>query len=92
MSHLSSTVYINQALNEIERKLGIKTIKTTTEELRKSGLFDIISDASTAAAFIYQGDIYVNEDIAGTDSKVHELLHILMGAMKFKIQNYMQIL
>ena len=84
MSHLSSTVYINQALNEIERKLGIKTIKTTTEELRKSGLFDIISDASTAAAFIYQGDIYVNEDIAGTDSKVHELLHILMGAMKFK--------
>jgi hypothetical protein len=47
-------------------------------------LFDIISDASTAAAFIYQGDIYVNEDIAGTDSKVHELLHVLMGAMKFK--------
>lgn len=84
MSHLSSTVYINQALEEVGRKLGIKTINTTSAELIKSGLLDIIPEASTAAAFIYNGDIYVNEDIAGIDSKVHELLHILMGSMKFK--------
>ena len=84
MSYLSSSVYINQALNEVERKLGIKTINTTSAELTKSGLLNIIPEASTAAAFIYKGDIYVNEDNAGTDSKVHELLHILMGAMKFK--------
>lgn len=84
MSYLSSSVYINQALNEVERKLGIKTINTTSAELIKSGLLNIIPEASTAAAFIYNGDIYVNEDIAGTDSKVHELLHVLMGAMKFK--------
>lgn len=92
MSNLSSTVYINQALNELERKLGLKTITTTTAELRKKGLLDIIPEASTAAAFVYKGDIYVNEDIADVDAKVHELLHVLLGAVKFKNpQMYAQI-
>ena len=63
ISNLSSTGYINQALNELERKLGIVTINTTTAELTKMGLLDIIPEASTAAAFVYQGDIYINEDL-----------------------------
>lgn len=84
ISNLSSTGYINQALNELERKLGIVTINTTTAELTKMGLLDIIPEASTAAAFVYQGDIYINEDLADVDAKVHELLHILLGSFKFK--------
>lgn len=89
---LSSTVYINQALQELERKMGIITHITSTTELNKSGLLEIIPEASTAAAFIYQGEIYVNQDIADVDGKTHELMHVLLGSIKFRNpQLYAQI-
>lgn len=84
LSQLSSSVYISKALEELENKMGIVTHNTTTFELQQQGLLDKIPEASTAAAFIYQGEIYVNQNIAGVDGKAHELMHVLMGSIKFK--------
>lgn len=92
LSGLSSTIYINQALEALEKKMGIVVHSTTNGELSKIGLLDIIPEASTAAAFVYQGEIYVNQDIADVDGKVHELMHILLGGLRFKNpQMYMQL-
>lgn len=84
LSSLASTVYINQSLQELESKMGIQTHLTSSAELEKNGLTQLIPEASTAAAFIYQGEIYVNQDIADVDAKAHELMHVLLGSIKFK--------
>lgn len=92
LSELSSTVYINQALQELENKMGIVTHATTTKELGKSGILNAIPEASTAAAFVYQGEIYVNQDNADVDAKTHELMHVMLGGLKFKNPElYMQL-
>lgn len=34
-------------------------------------------------AFILNGEIYVNTDFAGLDAPIHEMMHMLLGEMKF---------
>lgn len=87
LSHLSSTAYIGQALQELEKKMGIVTHQTSTAELTRQGLLEQIPEASTAAAFIYQGEIFVNQDNADVDAKVHEMMHVLLGGLKFRNPN-----
>lgn len=43
--------------------------------------------ASEANAFIYNGDIYINVDKASLDSPIHEMLHLLIGSMRFTNQD-----
>jgi hypothetical protein len=52
--------------------------------MRNEGILKEVPDAVQSAAFIYNGDIYVNTDIATIDSQVHELMHIFLGSMRFK--------
>jgi len=59
---------------------GINVIPITNIELKESDLGKV---AGNAKAFIYNGDIYVNTDIATVDSPVHEFLHLLFGSMKY---------
>ena len=35
------------------------------------------------SAFILDGNIIVNSDIASVDAPVHELMHVLLGSLKF---------
>lgn len=42
-----------------------------------------VVDAYTAKGFVYNGDIYINTDMADSSTKVHELLHLLFGSMRY---------
>lgn len=83
-SFVDSAMFISSSLDKMATTMGIDIKHISTESLRAEGILDIIPDASQASAFVYNGNIYVNTDIASIDSQVHELMHILLGSMRFK--------
>lgn len=81
---VDSAMFISSSLDKMAVTMGIDIKHMSTEGLRSEGILDIIPDASQASAFVYNGNIYVNTDVASVDSQVHELMHILLGSMRFK--------
>ena len=77
---VNSFHYFNEIIDKLNTLYGINVIPITNQELKDSDLGKI---AGNAKAFIYNGDIYVNVDIATVDSPVHEFLHILFGSLKY---------
>ena len=83
LSKVSSPVFIGQALERLAKGFGIQTIFKTTEELQQEGILDAVPEGTFASAFILDGNIIVNADLASVDAPVHELMHVLMGSMKY---------
>lgn len=61
--------------------IGIRTI--TTSELKNDKWKGVVQDPNNTKAFIYNGDIYINTDNATIDSPVHEMLHLILGSLKY---------
>lgn len=79
-NEVNSFHYFNEIIDKLNTLYGVNVIPITNRELKESDLGKI---AGSAKAFIYNGDIYVNVDIATVDSPVHEFLHILFGSLKY---------
>lgn len=79
-NEINSFHYFNEIIDKLNTLYGVNVIPITNQELKESDLGKI---AGSAKAFIYNGDIYVNVDIATVDSPVHEFLHILFGSLKY---------
>lgn len=77
---INSFQYFNDIIDKLQTLYGINIIPITNVELQDPKWNGI---AEGAKAFIYNGDIYVNTDIATLDSPVHEFLHILFGSLKY---------
>lgn len=77
---VNSFQYFNDIIDKLQTLYGINIIPVTNVELQDPKWDGI---AEGAKAFIYNGDIYVNTDIATLDSPVHEFLHILFGGLKY---------
>lgn len=87
-----STTFITNSLDKMAKTMGINIRHMSMATMRDQGILKEVSDAVQSAAFIYNGDIYVNTDIATIDSQVHELMHIFLGSMRFKNPElYMQL-
>lgn len=71
------SVIINIA-DKLDKYYGIKFIPITTQELSSLGVQDL------PKSFILNNDIYVNTDLATLDSPIHEILHLLLGSIKFQ--------
>lgn len=56
---------------------GVKVNILPTSEIAKIG-----EGLTNHNAFIYEGQIYLNEDLATEDSLIHELSHLLLGDLK----------
>lgn len=78
---------IVNALNKLRSLYGINFIEITNDELGSKEWKGKVPEASTANAFVYNGNIYINTDIISDASreepKIHELLHIFLGAMRY---------
>lgn len=81
---IDSQIFIVNSLDKMAKTMGINIKHMTIETMRKEGILDKVPDANQAHAFIYNGDIYINTDLTSTDAKIHELMHILLGSMRFK--------
>jgi len=76
-------VVLRQMLDRMRNLYGINLIEMNNDELRESGILQQIPDAANARAFVFNGDIYINSDLAGLDAPVHEMLHIFLGGMRY---------
>lgn len=85
-SDINSLLYLNQIIDKLQDLYGINIIHISNAELNNPEWKDIVGVHSTKA-FVYNGNIYVNTDIATIDSPIHEMLHILFGSMKFTNRN-----
>ena len=80
---VNSFLYFTQILDKFQDLYGINIHYITNVELNSDQWKNVIG-VDSAKAFIYNGNIYVNTDIATIDSPIHEMLHILFGSMKFQ--------
>ena len=79
-----SQIFIANSLDKMAKTMGINIKHMSLATMDKEGILKQIPDAAQASAFIYNGDIYINTDLASVNSKTHELMHILLGSMRFK--------
>lgn len=60
---------------------GIKINEVTTKDIATLPDFP---GAATLRGFIRNGEIYINTDNATPDTKIHELMHLFMGGIRFE--------
>ena len=73
-----------QALNKLASLYGIKFNDITDAELNSEKWKSIIPDINSVNAFVYNGQIYINIDKANLDAPIHEMMHILVGSIRFQ--------
>lgn len=83
LSYVNSPVFIGQALENLGQNFGIQTVYKTTKELQQMGVLDQVPEGVGVSAFILDGNIVVNSDVASVDAPVHELMHVLLGSLKY---------
>lgn len=79
----NSGVLFNQIFDKLHRLYGIDIIPITNKELASSK-WKGIPDVKNVSAFIYQGNTYINTDLADLDAPIHEMTHMLLGSVRFK--------
>lgn len=77
-------IVLNNALHKLADLYGIKFNEITDAELSTDKWRNLIPDASSVNAFVYNGQIYINIDRANLDAPIHEMFHILVGSMRFE--------
>lgn len=76
-------VLFNQMFEKLHRLYGIDIIPVTNKELASS-TWKNIPDVKNVSAFVYQGNTYINTDLADIDAPIHEMAHMLLGSVRFK--------
>lgn len=82
-------------LYKLQNLFGIEIQPITTDEIHNSELQNVVINPEYTNSFIYNGVIYVNTDVASLDAPIHEMLHMLLGSLKFDPQyqkTYMQLI
>lgn len=89
----NGTIIIEEALYKLANLYGIKVNTITDAELSMEQWNHLIPQDRVVNAFIYNGEIYINTDKASPDSFIHEMLHLLVGSMRFSNpQLYMELI
>lgn len=78
-----STGSIVVMLEKLSHLYGINFKYITNEELNSESWKDKVLDARTTNAFVFNNDIYINIDNYNIDAPIHEMLHILLGSIRF---------
>ena len=81
--NVNSFAFFNEIIDKLQTLYGISIIPITNAELSQDRWVSI-TGTKGVKSFIYNGNIYINTDIATVDSPVHEFLHLLFGSMKYQ--------
>lgn len=79
----SDFLIFSEALQKLSQLYGIGINAITMEEVANIPEIASIPGVSTSKAFVYNGNIYLNVDLATIDSPIHELMHLFVGSMRF---------
>ena len=86
-----SFTFFVDGLYKLSNLYGINFKMVTNQDLKLDPFSSL--HASEAKAFVYNGDIYINIDQASVDSPIHEMLHLLIGSMRFtNIESYKSLI
>lgn len=80
--NINNTVFMNQTLTRLSNLYGIN-IKPVSQSELESEFWKSIPGASTSKGFVFNGDIYINTDLATVDTPLHEMLHLLFGSIRY---------
>lgn len=69
-------------INRLVNYHGIDINLISNVELSKSDWKDVVN-ATTTKGFIKDGKIYINSDNCTIDTKVHELMHLFLGGIRY---------
>lgn len=70
--------------DKLGKLYGVVYHVVDTATLSDMGIAQEVPNSALAAGFIYNGEIYINTDIASIDTPIHELQHLILGALKFQ--------
>ncbi len=87
--HPNNYDIFNNALIKLASLYGIKFNAITNAELN-SETWNNVPGVMDANAFIFNGEIYINLDKSSVDAPLHELMHLLIGSMRFSDPNIYQ--
>ena len=71
----------NGLFNKLNKLYGVQMNTISNKELAS---MNFPPEVQIAAAFIHDGNIYINTDLAKADAPIHELTHLLLGSIRFK--------
>ena len=77
-----SSIILDDFCNKLANLYGINIIPITNAEINQDQNLKDIPNVQVSKAFIINNTIYINTDNATTDSKVHELMHLLFATMR----------
>lgn len=80
---IPDNAYFVDTLFRLQDLYGINLKQITNRELGTAEWLEKVPDGQSSTAFIYKGEIYINVDNAKSSSPVHEMMHILLGSMKY---------
>lgn len=72
---------ISKVIDVLRELYGVQIIPVSSYSIQHSILKDM-PEANTATAFVKDGNIYVNTDLAQEDAPIHEMMHILLGSIR----------
>ena len=72
-----SKAILNKTVEKLNNLYGTEFVVVSSQELPD------VPNAAISKAFVYDGKIYINSDLATIDSPVHEMLHLFLGSMRF---------
>ena len=76
----NASVVFSKLLNKLSNNYGIGLNIIHDTDLKQ---FNLGQD-NQVSAFVNNGNIYINVDVADVDAPIHELTHILLGSIRFK--------
>lgn len=74
-------VVFSNMFDKFRNQYGINIHTITDKELET---WEDIPEVKTVSAFVHNGEIYINTDLADIDAPIHEMTHILLGSIRFK--------
>lgn len=81
---IQSRAIIVSRLNSLKELYGINIKEITNADLQSDEWKGKLPNSETTNGFIYEGDIYINTDsVDVSTTKIHELLHLFLGSLKF---------
>lgn len=80
---IPDNAYFVDTLFRLQDLYGIGMKQITNKELGTQEWLEKVPNGQTSTAFIYNGDIYINVDNSKSSSPVHEMMHVLLGSMKY---------
>ena len=76
--------FMDATLDKLADLYGIQIIEVTNDDIHNDPELKTLVDIDKAHGFIYKGNIYINKSNNSPDTKLHEMLHLIFGSVKYQ--------